>query len=261
MQTKHHPQPNPLPAYIQQGGDRTFAYRIFLRLQIFSIHKLFQGTTISGIENKEFNYHDASSIYLLQRALIENYLTFHYLNIDNISEDQAMYRFHLYEMSGLQRRQIFPAKELEHKSKQQKEKIEIEELEKLIQKNKYFNTLSSSDKKYIIKNIPSKEKSWEYLLKEGPLHEMFLYTWKLYSNYAHSEMIEAIQLKEYFNNNEAFDESLFFALQQVNILSSVLVTDLLSFDPIINSEYDKIDNNIKLSVRFWNELGRKKIRI
>ena len=91
-----------------------------------SLSQILGGSRIeSSLSNVSTNIIDISSLFILMRAEIENYLTFYYLYIQPKTKSEQEYRFLIYELAGLTSRQklniVIP--EVEAKKKQEEKRL------------------------------------------------------------------------------------------------------------------------------------------
>ena len=223
-----------------------------------SLLYLIQGTPIIN-NTKDEKYPDLGSIYLLARAQIENYLIFFYLYLQPDTKDEADFKLYLYELSGLNLRQQFNYTTKEQKEKKNKEKLEIDELIEKIKHNNYFYHLSAKKRKDLLYRKPAKTMSWSELITSSYLNEEhFMKMWRLYSNYAHSEIICYIQIAEYTKNPIELKNTLFTTLQLATILCCILIKDLDNKYKNVNDFLDKQSEELIVRVNFFDGIGRKK---
>jgi len=96
-----------------------------------SILHLRKGTSFK-LANKTKYFYDMSCINVLIRAALETYLLFHHIYIDGKTQEMVKFRFWSWWREGLLTRQSFRLITPEFKKKQDKEKREIEKIEKII---------------------------------------------------------------------------------------------------------------------------------
>jgi hypothetical protein len=241
---------------------KTEYWKQYFEIQLvkFSLHSsslayLLEGTPIRMRKNL-IKYPDLGSIYLLCRAQIENYLMFYYLNIQPQSFEEGEFKYLLYELSGLTRRQEFNVGTKEQNAKKEKERLEIEDIIVKIKNNKYFQKLPLDKQNYLISSRPSRIMGWEKLIECSQLDtEFFLGVWKLYSNYSHSEMIGAIQIKGYVEKPEELDRTLSSTLNQANMLTCTAIKDLVTLFKTSEIVFNTLPFDLKTKIDFWWRLG------
>jgi hypothetical protein len=160
--------------------------------------KLFQGTEIP-FKNKEENLmiFDQSSVIILFRTIIENYLTFFYLYGSNCDEEAKKFRVLIWRYCGIKQRAEFDI-ETENGRQKQKEEIELyESLKKEILENKFFITYNNDERKKIIGGRkPRLFNSWGNLIEESNLNpQRFKNIYAFNSSYTHTEFISISQMQ------------------------------------------------------------------
>lgn len=225
-----------------------------LSLNSSSLAYLIRGTPIKSPKGEKIDYPDLGSIYLLGRAQIENYLMLYYLNFQPKTFEEGEFRYLLYELSGLNNRQQFDATTRESILKKQKEKVDIDLIIEKIKNNKYFQELPKQKQNHLLENKPSRIIGWEKLIETSHLNrQLFLNTWKLYSNYSHSELIGSIQIKDFFKNRVELNSSLCTALNIANMIVCTTIIDLVKkFEPseiLFNSLSTELNTKINFYFR------------
>jgi hypothetical protein len=81
---------------------------------------------------------DSSSINILTRVIIENYLTLYHFHFDNISDEQKEFRFLIYATSALKNRQAFATSSPENAAQKARDIIEINKFQEQLKINAYF---------------------------------------------------------------------------------------------------------------------------
>jgi hypothetical protein len=221
-----------------------------------SISQISAGTKIKA-RGKEIVIYDISSVYVLSRSLIVSYLIINYLNFTPSTDEQGEFRNDLYALAGLSHRQDFDTIIEEGKKKKAEEKAEIEQLIKRINKNIYFKSLATDKRKRLMKDRPAKEISWENLLKTARIQNReYLLVWKLYSNYAHSEYLSSIQLKEYLNDVMSMKRTVLTSLVQNIATLSILILDITDNFLSARLKFNVTKQETRTKVEFWGGLGR-----
>jgi hypothetical protein len=223
-------------------------------LQCLSLKHLFQGTPLNSIK-LDFKFRDLSSIYNGCRALMETFLTINYLYYNHKSTDQAMFRYLLYVASGLHARQSYPSNEDESKEKKEHEKNELEKIIAEIQSNSYFKSVHPDKQKYMLTKIQAYEMGMKEMITESRLdNEAFHTMWKLYSNYSHSEYIEAMQIRNYLNNPTQHNGVLYHAFRLCFMLLCYQVVKLSEKFEIAKKVFDEQTLVTRTMIEFYNNL-------
>lgn len=223
-------------------------------LQILSMKHLFEGTPLHSIK-PDFRFRDLSSIYNSCRALIESALTINYLYYNPKSDEQATFRYLLYILSGLNNRQSFPAVSEEVKQKQVAEKSEIDNIIIEIKANSYFNSLHPSKQKDILGRLHAYEIGMKKIITESGLdNDIFHSMWRLFSNYSHSEYIEAMQTREYLKNPAEHSSTLFSTYRICFMITCYLITKMIKRFDLAKKVFEEQTLEIKTIVEFYNKL-------
>lgn len=227
--------------------------------QSLSLHQVLQGTPFtSDIFNFSKNIFDSPTAFLLQRALFENYLTFSYLFLQPNSEEERIFKWELYKLSGLIHRVKINAHSEEHVKKQKSEKKEIEKIYDNFKKNEYFEKFSVKKRENIIKNTPARIANWERLFEESCLRkDIFYKLWKLCSNYAHSEYISLIQFKETMHDTAEQFSLRCFILYINTVLSSIFIKNICSLYMEIEENFITLKEEQKEVIQFLSKIGMK----
>lgn len=225
-----------------------------------SIVKILEGIEIIDIHGKKVVLQDISSLRILIRSLIENYLTLFDLFFSSENKSEKEFRFYLYELGGLLSRQKFEATEKENITKKEKEKLRISEIEELIKKNEYFQNLSSQKQKEILKDKRAREIGWEKLITKSDIQsELFGTIWKLFSNTAHSELLGAIQLKDLLKSgNQKMNDEICTSIFTCVMLNSNLIANLETLFPSTSKVFDNIPTKLLYKIKAWSKLAKTK---
>lgn len=141
---------------------------------------------------------DYPSIFILSRAAIEAFLTLEYIYFSDVSEEERLFRFKLWQVSGILSRQGYNMSiDLGLEEKQKREKEIIDSLMTEIKKDPEYEKLNGWQKKNLEKFGVPRINSWNDLIKESKLKtEIFGNMYKLFSNYAHSEYLSVLQIRQ-----------------------------------------------------------------
>lgn len=194
-------------------------------LQIHSLLNLCNGNIIEYID-KTKKIPDISSIYIISRAIIENYLVIDYLYFIELDDDQSKLRHNLYNYAGLRNRQNFIVSNEINKQKKEAERILMNEyLDKIKSTDYYKNLETPSQKKNLVKN--AKLYKWVELIEKSKLNTLlFKDIWSLFSNWAHSESLSTMQLNSAIGNPKFFTESIELIYRNNSIILTVLINEL-----------------------------------
>ncbi|MGI4752081.1 MAG: hypothetical protein ACRYFB_15715 [Janthinobacterium lividum] len=239
------------------------AMAIKFRLNINSIIELYE------IENnlpKHIIYHDLSSIYLLNRSLLETYLTFFYSYILPQSNEDKLMNYYIFKISGLVNRQNYSISgfekiNLEFLKRREDEKFDIEYYQIELQKLQSFIVLDlkEKEKNNLLKGKFAKRFGFIELIKMSKLKDiLFIDMWKLYSNYAHCELLALVQINSYGDNPEQIYNALYGTLTNTLIVVSIMITDFIKVykgTVVENLEIPKLDEALLNIIEFWHLHG------
>jgi len=235
----------------------SFAFKYLY--QSFNLNSLLKGTKFtSRIFNLDHSIFDLSSTYLMQRSLLENYLTFFYLFVQPKSEDESRCKWLIYQIAGLNSRQDFKTEYFNYKPKIEKEKNDIENYTLELKNNTYFNTLPLGKQKDVLNNRRAKLLGWEKLFESSKLKsDLFVKAWRLYSNYAHSEYISIIQFKEYRQDDPEYISAKYSESLLALCLTSVFIMDMKNLFTDIDDNFKKLSTEQIECIRIFNGVARE----
>lgn len=213
-----------------------------LVLHVKSIVALVKYTELRG--KKIF---DPGSVFILARALLENYLMVDYLFSPRISSELVTFRFDLYKYAGLKNRQSYYSISDYSKAKKAKEKKEMDELYKKIKDSNIYQAFTKREKdnlKLDTDNPSSKTHNWYQLISGSDLDtEKFTSVWKWFSNYSHSEYIGLIQIKEIFTKQVQV-ENVNLVIHLCLMIVASMIKDLIEYYPSIKIKYNILPSKV-----------------
>jgi hypothetical protein len=239
------------------------AMLIKFRLNISSIIRLYE---IEQNEDEGLIYHDLSSIYLLNRSLLETYLIFFYSYVLPKDEEEGLMNYYIFKISGLVQRQGYDiyndAKSMSSPNQQiEFEKLVIEELQnELVKLNSFISlNINAKAKRELIAGKYAKRFSFIELIKKSKLKDdVFADMWRLHSNYAHCELLGLLQINSYATSVGDFPTALYSTLTNTLIVTSALVMDFIEIFKNTNAEYvdiEDIDDELITLIGFWASVG------
>lgn len=228
-------------------------------IHIYNIITLMDGTVIKSNYLKfEKNIFDISSIYILTRSVIENYLTFFYLYVQPSNDQEIFFRYQLFELAGLNSRQRFNAEHDEHVRLKEEEKERILELENTVYNHTLFLKLNKRTRDNLMGRKSARIFSWTALFNEADLNiNLFKPGWMLYSEFAHSEYVSQIQLNGYLTEELSSKKSCDLTSNILLSIVSVLIIDLTQIFEDVEERFNSLNNDVKEVVKFFNGVGRK----
>jgi len=222
-----------------------------------SLLSLFKGVKPQHFSTNSIELIDISSIYILLRTIIENYLTFYYLYVQPESKTEIEFKFNLYKLSGLIRRQKLIPRSLGTIEKKEKESKEIEIILQEIKNNLYFLSLNEKRQNSIIKNPQPRLYSWNNIMNSSEINnDIIIHLWSMCSNYAHSEYWSLIQIKDFSKESNNF--ILEMSITVFIMLVSIMIND---FNKVFTDEgYNLIplqDNELAF-INYFNSIAKNK---
>lgn len=223
----------------------------------FSLVHLLKGTPIQ-FKKKSVLYPDLGSILVLNRAMIECFVTFYYLNIEPENDAVGEFRQLRYQIEGLNNRQSYETGSKNLSQKKEDEKKLIEELKLKLSSNLYFQQLSIKEQKELL-NDKAQKIGWLKLIENSPLKDGHFKTiWKVFSNSAHSEYIGSIQLIEYLNKPLERNELLMLSAKLASIMNCLLIKHLKDKYKTAEIVYNTLPLDTINLIEDWIVLGSKK---
>ena len=227
----------------------------------YSISELSKGTEIKSKKIKiDTKILDTPSILILTRSIIESFLTLEYIYIENIPDEEKFFRFKLWEMSGLLSRQSFDTngkKDLEEKKQNEKELILS--IKKEIEEHPNFSDLG---KQQIYKldtyGLP-RMKSWIEMIDSSSLNsDTFKIKYKFYSNYAHSEFLSILQIKQsnYKASNKDAIASINMSINTIKQITCLVIEWLDKNYPSAQTIFNETSEELKSSIRIWLNIAK-----
>lgn len=235
----------------------------------FSIRKLVEGITLeSKTDNLKVPISDPFSIQTLVRTAIENYLVINYLSNSSIDKDLLDGRFDIWMRYGLKQRRVTPFTEEEKRVTDLDEKS-IQKLEESIKERDFFKELSADKKVKFLSTINGEWKiifdrekfypvSWKRLLDEAGINkDITAQIYNLLSWHAHSQSISILQLKDMWNSK--FDKTVIrIAMNKLNMFIGFTSSDLIRSSDLYKGAYNKLDQDLKDIINFYNYCYRSK---
>lgn len=193
-------------------GAEELASKFFLHAA--SILYLSHGTKLelSAFPSAQLRFLDPGSVNVLARAVLEAFLTFHYVFIQPKTLDEQNYRYWAWKAAGLTRRQNSPASVEEHRQKLAEDKKQLDELHSKLKSNAAFQQLSSNQQNRVLKKgewrwLPGDQKEipWPKIAESAGLAKDLSTNRYIYSylcEYAHSGSLSTLQITQAGLNKE-----------------------------------------------------------
>lgn len=232
----------------------------------YSIINLSKGYEVSYKKELKGNIIDYASIFSITRTLIENYLTLYYIYIDTKEESEMIFRYKLWESSGLISRQGYDLPNSDDNliqkfaSKKAEEKIILEKLILELEQMEEYKQLDKQKlKKLKTYGLPRIE-SWHTLIEKSNLrNEFFKNIYSHFSNYSHSEYISILQIKQgsYSIKNQQTLTNTRICLNITKIINSLVIEYLVASFKIVEINYNSKPNYIQKNIEMSLKLGKE----
>lgn len=201
---------------------------------------------------------DIASANIITREIIENYLTLYHFHFDNVEEKQKAFRYLIYVISAYKNRQAFSVHNLDNQQQLDEEKIVIQELTDALKTNTYFLSLPLKNQEHYLKTKEAKQLNWTDLLDKSDLQpDFFKDTWRLLSNYAHSEFLGVLQIRDYPKNPAQLNVNAFsMAELSAMIIGRTIINNTIIF-PLTKDIVDTLDEDSDNLVKYFSKVGAK----
>jgi hypothetical protein len=229
---------------------------------VSSIALLFKGTQLPfKSDERNILIFDEPSVIILFRAALENYLTFFYLFIDDISDEEKEFRMLVWRYCGLKQRTEFVIDTEKERQKQLEEVKIVENLKTELLANSVFTKYPDKQKKILLDGKKARLfESWKSLINKSKLSVDFfqnLYGYK--SNYSHTEFISVLQLHEGQYGHHSANNRSHYMLFLLHGLIAKFIIELKDFLPSIGKFFDQLEENLKKEIIYLNEMCSTKV--
>lgn len=231
---------------------------------VSSLIKLYSGTELPFKKNGEgLVIFDEPSVFILFRTLLENYLTFFYLFIDQVPEEEKEFRMLVWRYCGLKQRIEFVINTEKERAKQQNEESTVLNLKNEIQNNPYFDKYNHKLKKVILKGRNARLfESWKSLIVKSNFNtDLFQNIYGYKSNYSHTEFISVLQLHEgQYGHHKKNTRSHYLMVLLHGIIAKTII-DLKNYFPSIGEHFEEKNIDIKSEIIYLSELSSNQIQV
>jgi len=232
---------------------------------IFTSHSII--TLANGFEyahykrDKKAEIIDYPSLFVLTRTLLESYVTLCYIYNNDKSDEEKIFRYKLWEVSGLISRQSW-GNNLNEDSKRIKdaEKLNIEDIIDEIQKMPEYSSLDKSQLKKLQKYGLPRLYSWNELIEQSNVRkEIFSTSYSFFSSYAHTEYVSILQLSQCSINAKSAQNisNIQLCLNFVRMIVAMSIDFYLKNFESARNVFDTFPVEIRHSVNTWKMIGQK----
>lgn len=216
-----------------------------------SINYLYKETVVPELRIRIF---DLASLNIIARAIIENFLVFHYVFSEPKNPDEEDFRYLAYWVSGLIERQNYTIESPQGKPILERERKIIDRITKQLETNGYFSKLKKNDKDRIIKKGEWRFKSWtEIALSAGLNKSNSKDFYKFLCGYAHSGSLILQHIHQTVSKEEK--RELFKAtLALLKIAIANMIVSYCNYFPKAKKSYEALGEKNYL-VKLWIDVG------
>lgn len=220
---------------------------------------LYRGTIITDrvLTSRGINFGDMASMYVLVRAAIETFLTFHYIFIAPSSDEERDFRYLSWKAAGFADRQRFPILSARGEKVLDDDRRLLDELHNQLQSNPVFQQLSSKEQTRILKGR-WKRHSWKQIGRSTGLAGAYAETmYEILSGYAHSSSLSVLQIKQ-TDSREEQRKMMEAPIATVKIAMANVIDGYCTLFPKAK-EALLADHEGKALTEIWLEVGRQEL--
>ena len=228
-----------------------------------SIIKLTHGYDLQSFKNPtlKVNIIDYPSLFVLTRALIENYVTLCYIYNNSLSKEEKIFRFKLWQVSGLLTRKNFADPKGDFNI--DKKESESEMIQKILLEIESMDEYRSLDKRklnslktYGLHRIDS----WHKLIEESDLKQtMFSNSYSFFSDYAHSEFLSILQIGQVSLNSKDPNNisNVMLVLSHVRMIVALCAKFYISNYKVAESAFNTYPLTQRTIIALWSKIAGK----
>lgn len=202
---------------------------------------------------------DTPSMMILKRSVIECFLTMEYLYYNELSQEEKEFRFKLYIHAGLlARHNQYNYENMEYLEKFRKEAKIIEKLKSEIVEYSFYKDIKKGQRWKFNKFGLSRLESWDALIKNSSLNtSLFSKQYALSTNYAHSEFISAMQMREgdYNISNSETNKNAELEMDILRMINSLSIRKLTNMFHSSKNGFEKLNHELKLQINTWANIA------
>ncbi|QNR23929.1 hypothetical protein [Croceimicrobium hydrocarbonivorans] len=205
----------------------------------------------TNLRDQRIEIFDVFSVYSLSRQQIETFLTCYHLYFEGVSEDEREFRNLTYKLNGILRQLELVSHIVNTDKRKQGLLSEHEQVLSLLKESAIYKGADIDlRRKYENPKHALIEKKSVLMEKSGL--GRIQQSWKLYSNYVHSEYISDRQYNVFFRDKTGLIESICTTLNSNCRLISKLIQLLSERFNYINQLYLELSETQKLRIDLWN---------
>jgi hypothetical protein len=124
--------------------------------------------------------------------------------------------------------------------------------------NTYFIGLPLKNQKHYLQTKEAKQLNWIDLLNKSDLKpDFFKDTWRLLSNYAHSEFLGILQIRDYTKNPKQLNDNAFFMAELSAMIIGKTIVNNENIFPVTKEVTDNLDEDSKKLLNYFSTVGSK----
>lgn len=232
-------------------------------LHSFSFYNSLSGIEIKSEYFKDYKYEkkiiDVPSAIILLRAKFEAFFMYHHIYVNPKTDDEKELRFNAWIYTSLLHRQSHPSNTDFAKAQKSKDLKEIENMKVMFKNSPAFNSLTPKQQKGLLEKGSDKLfRTWDMIMNDTGFderHGLSTY-YSLLSNYAHSEGLSILQLKQsklgYDKTNQEANTNLLLAKQ----LICLMIISIKNLYKIIEIKFNALPQELQDTIEIYSEIAR-----
>jgi hypothetical protein len=198
---------------------------------------------------------DTPTANVIHRAQLETFLMHHFIYMNPSTDDEKYFRYLIWMYSFLIQRQKLPASEGFALRQKEADKVEMDELKKLIIENTYFKYIPEGHQKRILEKGEEKAgKTWVDLMNEIGFTENHMFSRSLYhflSSYAHSGGLSLVQLKDARLGYSTSNKDASFIMYCSSVLIAFMITSIKKVYPVLELQYNMLSEGVRNKIEIY----------
>lgn len=253
------------------SSERLYHVNLLTQKMMFHSHaarEILKGYNVD-LPYAKMHIYDPFSVFVLHRAILENFLTLNYLT-RSTGNEEAEVRFQIWMMYGLSQRNCNDIESEEASYVQECDLHSIKECIDVIKKSNLYYILDESKKETLFKAIKN---DWKIIFNESsfyaaPWKKLLEFTginenirsdmYNFLSWHSHSQSISTLQLAIMYNDERMDIVNTRLSTKELSMLVAFLINDLLFIDNTYIAAYDQLSDKQKEIITFYNNTFRDK---
>lgn len=211
----------------------------------------------------DLRFLDISSILVLSRTILENFLTHWHIYVNPTTIEEQEFRFNVWVYSSLiDRKKNRGTRRIVTNDLRLREEKEIEEYKRKLKTSSFLKKLTIKQQEQLIKRGNTRLfKDWRAIIDECEFADNK--TWKEHygylSGFAHSEGLSAAKIRFNYNKNlgEVENEAI-LCCYMIKMLITKFITELVSKYKIVEIKFNTLPIEIQQKIKIYSNLASKK---